>query len=120
LPTLTEFVGTTNPADALRGIRSHTDAWVAATAGADGVYWLHNETLHHIPAFHVDVVDTLGAGDVFHGAFAVALVEGRPMEDVLRFATAASAIKCTRPGGRAGIPNRGEVVSFLEEHGSWS
>ncbi len=120
LPTLTEFTGADNPLEALRGVRSHTDAWVAATAGADGVYWLDDNGLRHMPAFQVDVVDTLGAGDVFHGAFAVALVEGKPTEDALRFASAASAIKCTRSGGRAGTPNRAEVETFLKEHESWN
>ena len=66
-------------------------------------------------AFDVDVVDTLGAGDVFHGAFVLALAETRPVPDALRWASAAAALKCTRFGGRAGIPSRAEVDEFLGE-----
>ena len=59
------------------------------------------------------MVDTLGAGDVFHGSFALALDEGRSVDDALWFANAAAALKCTRAGGRAGIPTRAEVDGFL-------
>ncbi len=116
MPTLMALTGTADPADALRRASEHTDAWVAATAGEDGVYWLGGESLHHRPGFVVDAVDTLGAGDVFHGAFALALAEESPLDRALLFASAAAAIKCTRPGGRAGTPNRAEVEGFLEEH----
>ncbi len=115
MPTLAEFAATSDPADALQRVGTYSNAWVAATAGADGVYWLNDGELCHQPAFQIDAVDTLGAGDVFHGAFAVALVEGRPLDEALRFASAASAVKCTRPGGRSGIPNRADVESFLKE-----
>lgn len=94
---------------ALRTMRSRTSAWVAVTRGADGVDWLDSEGLRHRPAFQLDVVDTLGAGDVFHGAFTLALAEGRTEEDAIRFASAAAGLKCTRAGGRAGIPDRHEV-----------
>jgi sulfofructose kinase len=58
-------------------------------------------------------VDTLGAGDVWHGAFALALAEGRPERQAVRFASAAAALKCTRFGGRNGAPRRAEVDAFL-------
>ncbi|MDR0440933.1 MAG: PfkB family carbohydrate kinase, partial [Candidatus Accumulibacter sp.] len=61
----------------------------------------------------VKVVDTLAAGDVFHGAFALALVEGKNIEDAARFACAAASLKCTRFGGRLGCPTRAEVEEFL-------
>ena len=120
LPTLCSLTGSDEPREALIRSRRHTDAWVAATAGSDGVYWLDGDHLEHLPAFKVDVVDTLGAGDVFHGAFVVALSERLAVDAALEFASAASAIKCTRPGGRAGIPNRVEVESFLKETESWN
>ena len=68
-----------------------------------------------MPAFAVEVVDTTGAGDVFHGAFALALAEGRTEDHALRFAAAAAAVKCTRRGGRAGIPDRTTVDAFIHE-----
>jgi sulfofructose kinase len=58
-------------------------------------------------------VDTLGAGDVWHGAFALALAEGRPEPAAVRFASAAAALKVQRAGGRAGAPTRGELEAFL-------
>jgi sulfofructose kinase len=61
----------------------------------------------------VTVVDTLGAGDVFHGAFVLAVAEGRAVAEAARFANAAAALKCTRAGGRAGIPTRAEVEALL-------
>ena len=63
----------------------------------------------------VEVVDTLGAGDVWHGAFALALAEQQPEIPAVRFANAAAAIKCTRFGGRKGAPTRAEVEQFLQE-----
>jgi sulfofructose kinase len=66
-----------------------------------------------MPAFAVEAVDTLGAGDTFHGAFALALAEGRDIQAAMRFAAAAAAIKCTRFGGIEGAPLRGEVEAFL-------
>jgi sulfofructose kinase len=115
LPTLLAFTGAADAEEALRRSLEFTDGWVAATAGDDGVYWLEDGVLRHLPAFVVDVVDTLGAGDVFHGAFALAIVEDLSVERALRFASAAAALKCTRAGGRAGIPRRGDVESFLAE-----
>ena len=61
-------------------------------------------------------VDTLGAGDVWHGAFALALAEGQGERQSVRFASAVAAIKCTRFGGRAGTPTRDEVERFLAAH----
>ena len=65
------------------------------------------------PGFRVQAVDTLGAGDVWHGAFALALGEQQPIAQALRFANAAAALKCTRPGGREGIPSRAQTEAFM-------
>ena len=88
----------------------------ASGEGDAGVIWLDDGgAAHACPAFIVDVADTLGAGDVFHGAFALGLAENRPIEDVIRRASAASALKCTRFGGRAGIPTAEDVDTFLQQ-----
>lgn len=92
--------------------KSHR-GFVAVTAGARGTFWPGG----HQPAFPVDPVDTLAAGDVFHGAFAFGLVEGWDIAAAMRFAAAAAAIKCTRFGGRLGTPTRAEVDAFLAERG---
>lgn len=67
----------------------------------------------HVPAFEVDVVDTNGAGDVFHGAFALAIAEGRDPQYSARFASAVAALKCRKLGGRAGIPSRAEAEALI-------
>jgi sugar/nucleoside kinase (ribokinase family) len=66
-----------------------------------------------LPVFAITAVDTLAAGDVFHGAFALALIEGRSTVAALRFAAAAAAVKCTRFGGSAAAPRRAEVDALL-------
>lgn len=83
------------------------------TLGAGGYRWADASGVGSHPGFPVDVVDTTGAGDAFHGAFTLALVEGRPIEDCARFACAVAAMKCTRLGSRAGLPTRAQVESFL-------
>jgi len=90
----------------------------AVTQGERGVCWIEAgqpKGLRQLPAFAVPVVDTLAAGDVFHGAFALELARGKVPANALRFAAAAAAIKCSRPGGRSGSPSRDEVERFLRE-----
>jgi sulfofructose kinase len=101
-------------ATALKRTAARTPSFVAVTDGANGVLWLERGHLCHMPAHAVETVDTLGAGDVFHGAFALALAEGRDEVAALAFAAAAAAVKCTRFGGIAGAPSRAEVAAFLE------
>ncbi len=83
------------------------------TNGGGGVFFRHESEIRHEPAFAVDAVDTLGAGDTWHGAFALALAEGQSEREAVRFASAAAAIKCTRFGARNGAPSRAEVNAFL-------
>ena len=88
----------------------------AVTSGEAGVDWIEADApraVRRCPAFAVATVDTLAAGDVFHGAYALALAEGLRIGDAMRFAAAASAIKCSRPGGRSGAPRREEVEALL-------
>ncbi|KQU93428.1 PfkB family carbohydrate kinase [Devosia sp. Root105] len=87
--------------------------FVAVTAGADGCWWSEGDGIRHSPAPKIEAIDTLAAGDVFHAGFAVGLLEGWPMRNVIAFASAAAAIKCTRFGGRLGAPSRAEVEAFL-------
>ena len=106
--------GESNPRMGLQAVRRMTDSWIAVTLGSGGALWFDGAAdLRTTPAFDVDTVDTLGAGDVFHGAFALGLAEKRPIEEVIRRASAVAALKCTRFGGRAGIPCTEEVEEFL-------
>ncbi len=113
-PALQRLAGTSDVDEALRTVARRTDAFVAVTLGGDGVRWVEDDSIGSLPAFDVDVVDTLGAGDVFHGAFALAIVDGRSITQAMRFASAASALKCRTAGGRAGIPRRTDLDQFLE------
>jgi sulfofructose kinase len=98
---------------ALQEIALKTPAFLAVTDGERGVLWLDGEQVRERAAHEVRVVDTLGAGDVFHGAFALALAEGQNVADIIEFANAAAAVKCTRFGGISGAPSRAEVVQLL-------
>jgi sulfofructose kinase len=90
-------------------------AAVVVTDGGNGA-WVRpagdNRTIH-VPALPVNAVDTNAAGDIFHGAYVVAIVEGMEPAEAVRFASAAAAIKCTRYGGRTGAPTRAEVDAML-------
>ena len=103
------LTGEPDPPKAVAILARSNAEFVAVTAGERGVYWSGG----HQPAFKVNAIDTLAAGDVFHGTFAFGLVEGWEIADIIRFASAAAAIKCTRFGGRLGAPARGEVEAFL-------
>ncbi len=92
---------------------------VVQTEGADGAYTVTRgpagvEERVHTPAFACNVIDTTGAGDVFHGAYIVGLLHGWDVRETARFASAVSALKCTRLGGRAGIPTFEETMAFLQ------
>lgn len=100
------------PEAALAGAASGLPGWACVTDGARGVFLADGG---HLPAFPVQVADTLGAGDVWHGAFALRLAEGADEVQAIRFANAAAALKCTRFGGRAGTPRRAETEAFLKE-----
>lgn len=89
----------------------------AVTRGERGVLWIEEDTstqLRHCPAHAVNAIDTLAAGDVFHGAYALAIARSHTIEYAMRFASAAAALKCTRPGGRSGAPTLSEVEAFLQ------
>jgi sulfofructose kinase len=69
-----------------------------------------------MPAFDIEAVDTTGAGDAFHGAFALMVAEGCPVAECARAAAAVAAMKCMRLGSRAGLPTRTELDAFLSTH----
>jgi sulfofructose kinase len=108
--------GTDHLGRALIDVGKQTNAFVAVTDGANDVLWLSDGELRQVPAFTVDVVDTLGAGDTFHGAFTLMLAEGKSEREAMRFSAAAAALKCTRYGGILGAPARAEVEAFLASH----
>jgi sulfofructose kinase len=110
---LADYTGIGEPARALAQVARALPGWCCVTAGRDGVYTMADGRLRRHAAFEVAVVDTLGAGDVWHGAFALALAEGHDAAVAVRVASAAAALKVQRAGGRAGAPTRAELDSFL-------
>jgi sulfofructose kinase len=84
------------------------------TCGAEGAFAVWDGRAMHQPAFRVQVVDTTGCGDVFHGAFALGVARGWPLEHIMPFSAAVAGLKCRQLGGRAGIPTQEEVDTFLE------
>lgn len=89
------------------------DALLGVTLGAAGFVWISEGRLWRIGVPRVEVIDTLAAGDVFHGAYAYALACGMDAHTCARFASATAALKCTRFGGRSGTPAHAEVDAQL-------
>lgn len=83
------------------------------TCGVGGCYGADNLGTYFQPAFNVNAVDTTGAGDVFHGAFIAGLLNKWTLPEILKFASAVAAIKCTQLGGRQGIPTFEQVINFI-------
>ena len=99
--------------EALRRARLDSHEVIGVTLGAEGFLWLEGGAERHLSAPPIVPVDTLAAGDVWHGAFALALGENNAVDVAARFAAAAAAIKCQRHGGRSGAPIRSEVEKSL-------
>jgi sugar/nucleoside kinase (ribokinase family) len=111
---LQETADVADDGEALKKIAKLTPSFLAGTRGAQGTIWLdEHQILQQTPAFPVHTVDTLGAGDVFHGAFTLAITEHQDLRAALRFASAAAALKCTRFGGAFAAPQRAEVEALL-------
>lgn len=111
-----ESTGLKDYGAALRKFGEVYKGFLAVTNGPEGVYWLDKGEVRHMDAFKVEAVDTLGAGDTFHGAFTVRLVETNDPVESMRFAAAAAALKCLRFGGLTGAPTRAEVDDFLKKN----
>ena len=110
-----DFAGTEDPKEGLLAAERRVGGWLAVTVGAKGTYVCENGVISHVPAFKVDVVDTLAAGDVWHGAFAYALSLGQDEMAGVRFANAAAGLKCQALGGRLAAPSKEAVETFLSK-----
>ena len=111
-----DFTGIEHPVAALQAASSKLDAWVCVTNGAEGTYFIEDGRVENLPAIAVEAKETLGAGDVWHGAFAVMIAQGREIRSAIRFANAAGTLKCMRSGGPASAPTRAETEQFLNMH----
>jgi sulfofructose kinase len=112
-PALRELVPAGSDADRLGHVLSLGPRHVGVTLGRDGYLWRGQGGGGLAPAFSAVVTDTTGAGDAFHGAFALMVAEGQEIAVCVRIAAAVAALKCTRLGSRAGLPTRTEVDAYL-------
>lgn len=110
------ITGIGEPASAGPEMLKFGAAEVVITDGENGCWFFDRAVSLHQPAFHVQVVDTTGAGDTFHGAYLYAFLRGWEPARRLVFASAVAAIKCTQVGGRSGIPNLHEAETFIHQH----
>jgi ribokinase len=110
-----EATGEAVAAEAARALHARYGSLVVVTAGERGSWCVSRNEAFHTPTFEVPTVDTTGAGDVFHGGFLYGLLQGWPLPQVARFASATAALKCRAAGGRRGIPTREEIETLLRE-----
>lgn len=112
-PAAQRLTGADDVAEMTRRLKERFNhAFICVTAGAAGSHWFdeQNNGVAHCPTISVKAVDTLAAGDIFHGAFALAIAEGMAPGDAIRFSSIAAAIKCESFGGRSGAPTRTDVI----------
>jgi sugar/nucleoside kinase (ribokinase family) len=114
---LRETTGEQDLSKGLERMAARSKAFLAVSDGSGPVRYIEGGALRTMPAFAIDAVDTLAAGDVFHAGIALALAEGRDELAAMRFGAAAAALKCTRFGGSMGAPRRDEVEAFLAKQG---
>lgn len=100
---------------AARDLRARGIRQVIIKRGSHGVTVYDGSGLAHYPAFHVVAVDTVGAGDAFNGALAVALAEGLPFAQAVRWGLAAGALAVTRSGAQSGMPTRAELEDLMQK-----
>ncbi len=117
-PSALAVAGTGSIPEALARLADRLDGFVAVTAGPQGCYWIDrvSGSVVGLAPPRVIALDTLAAGDVFHGAFALALAEGAELPRAIAFANVAAALKCRTFGGRLGAPERAEVEAALSEY----
>jgi sulfofructose kinase len=111
-PALRDLFAAGTDAERLQQVLTLGPRHAGVTLGAEGYLWREQGSGGHVPAFSISATDTTGAGDAFHGTFALMLAEGRPPADCARLGAAAAALKCTRLGSRAGLPSRAELETF--------
>ena len=98
---------------ALYYLRKFPDQTIIITLGQNGLIGLSGDEIFKIQGHSVSVVDTTGCGDVFHGAYALAIARGNPVKKASEYANAAAGFSATRPGGRQGIPSAGQLEEFM-------
>lgn len=111
-----DTAGTNAPQDLMQRAAERGAGDVVATDGPRGSYVLSKGAFECVPAFNVDVVSTLGAGDVFHGSILAALCLGKDLVEATRWGNACAALSCRALDGVSGVPRRPELEAFLASH----
>jgi len=108
-----QFCGTDDMDVAVKQLAEQRDN-VVITLGEQGLIWARDGETGSLPAFEVNAIDSTGAGDAFHGAFTLGVARGMEWLELLRFASAAGALTCTKLGAREGLPDASAVQAWLE------
>lgn len=98
---------------ALLAAKANLDAWVCVTDGSNGVFHVHNGNIQHTPIHRIEVKDTLGAGDVWHGVFTLGLSDGQDEQSAIEYANAAATLKCAAQGGGMAAPTKDQTEQFI-------
>jgi sulfofructose kinase len=112
-PALQRFTGVRDAEAGLRAAQDRTSGLVGVTLGAAGASWLEHGEFSHQPAFSIVARDTTGAGDTFHGAYALAIAQKKPIGVAMRYAAAAAAIKVRCGEGWDGMPDPAAIEQLL-------
>ncbi len=110
-----QYAETSDARAALDVLARQAGCCVVITLGARGLVWQHAGKSGACPAFSISAVDTTGAGDAFHGAFAAFLAQRRPWHHLLRSASAVAALCCRKMGARSGMPDQKMLQRFLDQ-----
>ncbi|MFH1374887.1 MAG: PfkB family carbohydrate kinase [bacterium] len=110
------FTGARTVRQAIRKLTRLCSGCIVVTQGLRGITGMEADRFFRQQAFKVETVDTTGAGDAFHVGYLYGLLQGQPMSRRLRLGAAVAALKCTRPGGRAGMPTRHQLMRFLKNN----
>ena len=100
--------------DGLKSLYQKNQKFYAVTLGPKGVYWIEDGNVFHCCSPKINVKETNGAGDVFHGAFAK-FIETKTVREAIELATATASLKCTREGGISNLPSYKEVIEFSKQ-----
>ena len=112
---LFEYTKEKSKIDSLKSLYKANNKFYAVTLGSEGVYWIDKGVIYHSPAPRIDVTETNGAGDVFHGAFARFIDANKSIQESIELATAAASLKCSRSGGIRAIPKYNELIEFSKQ-----
>jgi sugar/nucleoside kinase (ribokinase family) len=95
-------------------LKEQVNGELIVTHGRDGAYYISNHTLHHVSAPEIQMKDTIGAGDNFHAAFALAISKGFDLHRAVKFSVAVASLSCREYGGRNGIPQLKEAIQVAD------